>query len=107
ATLGGTLARRMRAARRLFALRPRRIPASGGKPRVYLQASPHHLDRPELVARILRREKARFVCLVHDLIPIEFPEYARPGGAARHRKRMDTLGLHADALIANSAATKQ
>ena len=107
ATAGGKMARRMRSARRLLALRPRRLPrAAGGTSRVYLQASPHHLARPDLVARILRRERARFVCLVHDLIPIEFPEYARPGGDATHRRRMDTLGLHADALIANSEATK-
>ena len=57
-------------------------------PRIYLQASPNNLHKPDLVGRILRREQARFVCLVHDLIPIQFPEYARPGGASgRNRSR--------------------
>lgn len=98
---------RISAARKLLALLPRHIPAARPeKPRVYLQASPNNLDRPDTISSILRSEKARFVCLVHDLIPIEYPEYARPGGADRHKRRIDTLGLYADALIANSTATR-
>ena len=34
-----------------------------------------------LIARLKARSQARFVCLIHDLIPIEFPEYAKPGQA--------------------------
>lgn len=72
---------------------------------VYVQASPHHLTKPDLVRRILAREQARFVCLIHDLIPIEYPEYARPGGAALHRRRIATVTALADGVIANSTAT--
>lgn len=72
---------------------------------VYVQASPHHLTRPALVQRILAREQARFLCLVHDLIPIEYPEYARPDGAALHQRRIETIAAHADGVIVNSAAT--
>jgi glycosyltransferase involved in cell wall biosynthesis len=57
------------------------------------------------VRRILAREQARFLCLVHDLIPIEFPEYARPTGAALHRRRIETVVQLADAVIVNSTAT--
>lgn len=74
-------------------------------PRVYVQVSPHHLTNARKVQHLLAREKARFLCMVHDLIPIEFPEYARPSGAALHRRRMETLAAHADAVIVNSAAT--
>ncbi|WP_226638531.1 glycosyltransferase family 4 protein [Novosphingobium profundi] len=87
----------------LRALRPtRRGIGAGG---VYVQVSPHHLTRTEQVRRILSRERARMLALVHDLIPIEFPEYARPGGAALHARRMTTLARHAEAVIVNSAAT--
>lgn len=86
------------------ALWPRAVPRPAG-PRVFLQASPHHLDRPGVTAAILRRERARFACLVHDLIPIEMPEYARPGGADQHRRRVATIAAHADGLLVNSAAT--
>jgi glycosyltransferase involved in cell wall biosynthesis len=79
---------------------------SGG---VYVQASPHHLTNAAKVHRILARERARFLCLVHDLIPIEFPEYARPSGAALHRRRIETIAAviagTGGAAIVNSAAT--
>ncbi|MCW6531265.1 glycosyltransferase family 4 protein [Sphingomonas sp. MMSM20] len=88
----------------LAALLPdRRAPRSDGA--VYVQASPHHLTNAAKVRAILVREQARFLCLVHDLIPIEFPEYARPSGAALHRKRIETVAALADAVIVNSAAT--
>ena len=72
---------------------------------VYVQVSPHHLTDMAKVRRILAAERARFLCLVHDLIPIDFPEYARPSGAALHRRRIATVAALADGVIANSAAT--
>ena len=91
----------------LIALLPtRKGVGSGG---VYIQASPHHLTKAAKVRRILTRERARFLCLVHDLIPIDFPEYARPSGAALHRRRIATVAAMTaetgGAAIANSAAT--
>ncbi|CAN5332325.1 glycosyltransferase family 1 protein [soil metagenome] len=79
---------------------PRAAPGS-----VYVQASPHHLTKSNLVRHILAKEQARFLCLIHDLIPIDYPEYARPNGAALHRKRIETVATLADGVIANSAAT--
>ncbi len=102
----GRRARMIGAARSLAQLRPRRVPrAAPGARRYYVQASPHHLDKPDRVRVKLRAEGARFVCLVHDLIPIEFPEYARPNGAATHERRIRTMADLADGLIANSEAT--
>ena len=95
-----------RAAQSLTWLRPRRVPAAtAGVRRYYLQASPHHLDRPERVRAKLRAEDAHFIALVHDLIPIEYPEYARPNGAATHVRRIRTMADLACGLIANSEAT--
>lgn len=79
--------------------------AGVGSADVVVQVSPHHLHHKDKQRRILEREQARFVCMVHDLIPIEFPEYARPGGAATHELRMETVAALADAVIVNSAAT--
>lgn len=78
-----------------------------GRQPVYVQASPHHLTDAGKVRGILQRLDARFLCMVHDLIPLEYPEYARPGGAALHRRRIETVASHADAVIVNSAATGQ
>lgn len=93
------------AARHLFALRPRRIPRRRGA-RVFLQTSPHQLEREGRMARILAAEDARFVPMVHDLIPITHPEYVRPESERSHRQRIATVELLADGVIANSAATR-
>lgn len=90
--------------RHLIALRPRPVPAAQG-PRLYLQVSPHHLDDDEQVGAILRAEGARFVTLVHDVIPLTHPEFARPQGAEEHLKRVRTIDRHADGIIGNSQAT--
>lgn len=91
----------------LAALLPTRQGIGSGE--VYVQASPHHLTNAAKVHRILMRERAKFLCLVHDLIPIEFPEYARPSGAALHRRRIETvasaIAATGGAAIVNSAAT--
>src|SRR4051812_41411413 len=73
---------------------------------VYLLVSHHHLEKRKLIARLKARSRARFVCLIHDLIPIEFPEYAKPGQAANHLRRIETAAHLADALIVNSAVTR-
>lgn len=84
------------------------VSARGAKP-IYVQASPHHLTNAKKVQRIMAREQARFLCFVHDIIPMEFPEYARESGAALHRRRMDAVSkVVADsggAILVNSAAT--
>lgn len=93
----------------LAALLPTGNGVGGGSGSVYVQASPHHLTNAAKVHRILERERARFLCLVHDLIPIEFPEYARPSGAALHRRRIETIASAiaktGGAAVVNSAAT--
>ncbi|HEX8387618.1 MAG TPA: glycosyltransferase family 1 protein, partial [Sphingomonas sp.] len=88
----------------MWNLRPRPVPPANG-PRVYLQASPHHLEDQPLTARILRTEGACFVPLVHDVIPLTHPEFAREGGRAEHLKRMRTIDALADGVIGNSRAT--
>jgi glycosyltransferase involved in cell wall biosynthesis len=78
---------------------------TGDAPPVYLLVSHHHLERRSLIARLKERSAARFVCLIHDLIPIEFPEYAKPGQAEHHLRRIETAAQFADALIVNSVVT--
>lgn len=70
----------------------------------YLHVSHIRLDRPKVFAR-LHEAGAKVALLIHDLIPIRFPEYAREGEDERHRRRMTTAIGAADALIANSQDT--
>lgn len=90
--------------RHMFATRPRPVPKAKG-PRIYLQASPHHLDDAGQVGAIMRAEGAKFVTLVHDVIPLSHPEFARPQGANDHRRRLRSIDLYAAGIIGNSQAT--
>ncbi|WP_223798216.1 glycosyltransferase family 4 protein [Sphingomonas nostoxanthinifaciens] len=97
---------RKSAMRALWELRPKvRMIGSGEGRAVYLKASPNNLTDPALVASILRRERAALACLVHDLIPLKYPEYARANGAALHARRVETMVTQAAALLCNSQAT--
>ncbi|GBQ29264.1 glycosyltransferase [Gluconacetobacter sacchari DSM 12717] len=70
--------------------------------RTYLLLSHHHLMRQDVIAAFLKRAHAAMAVMVHDLIPIEYPEYARPTEPDRHRRRMDTVGRLAESVIVPS-----
>ena len=53
----------------------------------------------------LRDAGARFVPLIHDLIPISHPEYNAPKQSRAHQRRLLVTAAMADAVIVNSAAT--
>jgi glycosyltransferase involved in cell wall biosynthesis len=81
-------------------------PRGAGGPRpIYLNVSHHPLAETEAVARLLARTGAALVPLVHDLIPLDWPEYVGAAETARHRRRLATIAAHASAVVANSAAT--
>jgi glycosyltransferase involved in cell wall biosynthesis len=53
----------------------------------------------------VRRSDVRPVYLVHDLIPITHPQFARAGEDARHRERVLTMLTTAAGVIGNSQVT--
>jgi glycosyltransferase involved in cell wall biosynthesis len=105
-----------RAKRLARALRFRSLLRAGGAVRpglppdvdipAYILVSHHHLEKRSAIARLKEQARACFVCLIHDLIPIEFPEYALPGQDEKHRRRIETAAALADAVIVNSAVTR-
>jgi len=78
----------------------------GGKTPVYLLVSHHHLDQRAAIERVKARSGGRFVCLIHDLIPIRFPEYAKPGQNTAHLRRIESAVDLADSVIVNSGITR-
>lgn len=72
---------------------------------LYLNVSHQRLDRPAAFLRLKERTGVRFVCLVHDLIPIEHPQFVPWGHPRKHRRRMAAVARLADAVIVNSAGT--
>lgn len=95
----GRLALKLRAAAMLALSR-----TSAGSGDTYVHVSHIRLDRPKVFAGV-RATGAKLAVLIHDLIPIRFPEYGRAGEAKRHGLRMGTALDHATTLIANSAET--
>lgn len=76
----------------------------GGPAPVFTIVSHRALDRPRGIAA-LRQAGAAFVALVHDVIPLSHPEYARPLQSTRHAARIATVAALADGVLANSHAT--
>jgi glycosyltransferase involved in cell wall biosynthesis len=83
---------------------PNRTHAGGGRPH-YLIVSHATLERPRSLRWFKERTGANVICLIHDLIPIEYPELVRTGVPRRHHRRMTSVAQLADTVIANSAAT--
>jgi glycosyltransferase involved in cell wall biosynthesis len=75
-----------------------------GSAALALIPSHQNWHRPAWLAR-LGGKGGKLVLFLHDTIPVDHPEYARAGGAARHAQRLDNALSHADALVVNSAAT--
>ncbi|NUQ18936.1 MAG: glycosyltransferase family 4 protein [Sphingomonas sp.] len=87
-------------ARALGAARER--PARSGL--IYLNVGHIGLDEASLL-RWIDRSGVRPVYLVHDVIPLRYPEYCRPGEQQKHAIRMEHVLRSASGLIANSQAT--
>lgn len=47
------------------------------------------------------------VVLVHDTIPLDHPEFQRPGTPEKFARRLRAVGRHADLVICNSAQSQQ
>lgn len=88
------------AAEALWRLRPRRVPAATPNrvllPYIALQSRWSGTDRRE------DRARASAIRVLRSRL---HPEYARPGDAERHHRRLATVAAHSDAILVNSRAT--
>jgi glycosyltransferase involved in cell wall biosynthesis len=82
----------------------RALRARRGTP-IFMVVSHHHVARPYTVERIQKTLGVRTVCLIHDLIPIDYPEYFKRGWESRYQRLVSTVGQCFDAVIANSDST--
>ncbi len=81
--------------------------ATGAHQPTYLNVSHHHLDKKPVLEQIKSHFGARVIMFIHDAIPVQFPEYCRPGHGDRHRRRLDTVDALADGVLVNSSATER
>jgi glycosyltransferase involved in cell wall biosynthesis len=73
---------------------------------IYINVSHTGLDQPNVLGRLAARGVLPVV-MVHDLIPINFPEYCSPAAEGRHLRRAAEIIAHARLVITNSAATAE
>lgn len=86
---------------RLARMLARRLPAGCA----YLNVGHSNL-RDEVFAAFRKLPGARTSVLVHDTIPLDHPQYQRPGLAERFREKLRRVARHADLAIYNSRATR-
>ncbi len=94
-----------RAFRHSLSLLPRPLRETSPMPRAYIHPSPTGLDRPPFVQALRRSREMRFIPFVHDLIPLQHPEFAAPKSAARFGRRLGTILALADGVLVNTADT--
>jgi glycosyltransferase involved in cell wall biosynthesis len=87
-------------------LRLGKLQRGAALPSVYLNTSHGGLFRPA-VARWLAQSGSHAVFFMHDLVPLEYPEFVRPQEPARHAARLRTVSTHAGRILVNSEATRQ
>ncbi len=97
-------ARRRAAFKAMLGARPV-FEAPKAERRVYLHLSPRGLERRRDYEAVLRRERAKLAVFVHDLIPVERPEFVADESGSRFRRRLETLVELADGVLVNSRAT--
>lgn len=73
---------------------------------IYLNVG-HEKLRPSLWPKLRRSGAGKIVAMIHDLIPIDFPQFTAPKKTANFGVRMQALTRHADFFIYNSSDTEQ
>ena len=73
---------------------------------VLLHTGHSGVEAPSYAAHV-RHYKIRLICFLHDLIPVTLPEFARPGHALLHQRRIRAMLSISEALICNSTETQK
>lgn len=79
----------------------RRVARGGPAPAIYLHTSHSRLDKAT-IPRWLAAAGLAPVFFLHDVIPMDYPEFCRPGEADRHLARLRSIAAHAAVILTNS-----
>ena len=72
---------------------------------VYLNVSQYPLSRPSYFRWLRERPDVKPVFMIHDLLPIEYPEFFRPDSVVRHARRLKVFAEIAAGAIVSTPAT--
>lgn len=74
---------------------------------VYLNVSHHGIGQIDAYYIFKTLGKMKIIFYLHDLIPIDYPEYVRQGDEITHQKRIDVMANFADTILVNSKYTEE
>lgn len=74
---------------------------------VYLNVAQSAFEFPRFFEWLPQRPDVTPVFLVHDLLPLDHPEFFRSGYENRFNRRVETIVRHAKAIITTSMAVKE
>lgn len=74
---------------------------------VYLNCAQYAFEAPWFFRWLRRRPDVRPVLFVHDLLPLDHPEFFRAGYEARFEKRVATVARFAHAVIVSSEVVRR
>lgn len=69
---------------------------------VYLNIAEHWLEYPEYFDWLDNRPDVRAIFFIHDLLPLDYPEYFRPGYEAVFQRRFATITRHGTGFIVST-----
>src|SRR5262249_19727720 len=78
--------------------------ATIGADAVYLNVSQYPLSRPSYFRWLRERPDVKPVFMIHDLLPIEYPEFFRPASVKRHARRLQVFAEIAAGAIVSTPA---
>lgn len=73
---------------------------------IFLNVSQFPIWMPRYLGWLERRPDIRAVFFLHDLLPLELPEFFRPFEVRRHEGRMEAMARHAAAIVVASESTR-
>ena len=72
----------------------------------YINTSHHGVGHADAYYVFKTLGKLRIIFYLHDIIPIDYPEYVRIGDDKNHEKRVSAMANFSDAILVNSNYTK-
>lgn len=73
---------------------------------IYINTSHHGVGNIAAYAAFRVLAQAKIVFYLHDIIPIDYPEYVKSGDEITHAKRVTCMALYSDYILVNSEYTK-
>ncbi len=74
---------------------------------IYLNVAQHLFEHPIFFQWLKRRDDLCKVFMIHDLLPVDYPEFFFSASLSIFRRRLATAFLHADAFVVSTHAVER